>query len=426
MKITIPENSLIILVGVAGSGKSTFAKQHFSPASIVATDGCRRLLYHGKVDIVVDEAPLQAYSSGAFEMFYAWIEARLKYGFYTVADSTAIIPNVRRELERIAANNKSNFIYLVFNTPLEECIERDSKRPFPVKDGVIKKQHKLFSDYLHYWSTQDNAYVLTPELIKEGVEIEWTEPKKESELRFQLEQKLIDVFGDVHGCLAELKELLWTLGYVEGEDKLFRHPAGRIFVSVGDIVDRGPDAFNALTFMKRHIEANLAIMVMGNHENKFARYLVGKNVKIGHGLKNTIDQLPADIDKKALAEFIFSNLKPYYLYEQEDKSLLAITHAAFKDALIGLNNKETQAFCMYGPNLGPGLDGKPIRIHWEADHKGIPVVYGHTVTSDFRPQIVGNTYCIDTGCVFGGSLTCLRLPEKEFVSVPARQKYFDL
>ena len=50
------------------------------------------------------------------------------------------------------------------------------------------------------------------------------------------------------------------------------------------------------------------------------------------------------------------------------------------------------------------------------------VVYGHTPVAE--PQWVNRTINIDTGCVFGGKLTALRYPEKELVSVPAHQTYY--
>src|SRR5437667_1338401 len=49
------------------------------------------------------------------------------------------------------------------------------------------------------------------------------------------------------------------------------------------------------------------------------------------------------------------------------------------------------------------------------------VVYGHTPVPE--PEWLNRTVNIDTGCVFGGKLTALRYPEKEFVSVPAARTY---
>lgn len=425
MIINIPKNSLIILVGVAGSGKSTFAKKYFKHEAIVSSDACRRLLFHGDHKLTVDEAPLQQYSEGAFMIFYAWLRARLAHDFYAVADSTAIVGTVRQKLESIAHEYKIEFFYLVFNTPESVCIERDSKRPFPCKDKVIKRQHKLFSTNIDTFVKMDNAVILTPEDCEKEIEINWIEQPIDNISKFKINAKAIDIIGDIHGCHIELITLLEKLGYVKGSDDLYRHPEGRIFVSLGDIVDRGPGSHTAINFFKKHIEASLAISVMGNHDNKFARWLMGKNVTVKNGLQETINQIPADLDKKELAEFIFKNFKPYYLFEMPDTSLFALTHAAFKANYVGFNNKEIQSHCMYGQVVGREENGFPIRAHWENWYKGIPVAYGHTVTPDNKPLIVGNTHCLDTGCVFGGSLTCLRLPEKEYISVEANKVYFD-
>ena len=66
--------------------------------------------------------------------------------------------------------------------------------------------------------------------------------------------------------------------------------------------------------------------------------------------------------------------------------------------------------------------GLPVRLNWAAEYRGrAMVVYGHTPTPD--AEWVNNTVCIDTGCVFGGKLTALRYPEREFVEVPAARVY---
>ena len=50
------------------------------------------------------------------------------------------------------------------------------------------------------------------------------------------------------------------------------------------------------------------------------------------------------------------------------------------------------------------------------------VVYGHTPIP--APEWINNTLCLDTGCVFGGRFTALRYPERELVSVPAAEVYY--
>src|SRR5439155_14046457 len=82
-------------------------------------------------------------------------------------------------------------------------------------------------------------------------------------------------------------------------------------------------------------------------------------------------------------------------------------------------------FALYGETTGETDEfGLPVRYNWAAEYRGqAMVVYGHTPVPE--PEWLNRTVCIDTGCVFGGKLTALRYPEKEFVSVPAARTYYD-
>src|SRR5438445_8678492 len=80
-------------------------------------------------------------------------------------------------------------------------------------------------------------------------------------------------------------------------------------------------------------------------------------------------------------------------------------------------------FSLYGETTGETDEfGLPVRYNWASEYRGgAMVVYGHTPVPE--PEWLNKTINIDTGCVFGGRLTALRYPEKELVSVPARQTY---
>jgi len=82
-------------------------------------------------------------------------------------------------------------------------------------------------------------------------------------------------------------------------------------------------------------------------------------------------------------------------------------------------------FALYGETTGETDEfGLPVRYNWAAQYRGkAMVVYGHTSVPE--PEWLNNTICVDTGCVFGGKLTALRYPEKELVSVPALQTYYE-
>jgi protein phosphatase len=240
-----------------------------------------------------------------------------------------------------------------------------------------------------------------------------------------------DIIGDVHGCAEELQELLAQLGYavrLEGAGDA-RHavtsaPAGRRAFFVGDLVDRGPNSPDVLRIVMDMVAQGHALAVAGNHDDKFLRWLKGRNVKIAHGLEGTISQLDGEGGEVRARARTFLDPLPSHAWLDDGK--LAIAHAGIREKMIGRDGPRVRDFGLYGDSDSrPGGDGLPQRYDWSADYSGrIPVVYGHTPVE--TPEWVSNTLCIDTGCVYGGKLTALRWPEREIVSVPAKQAYAEL
>ena len=89
----------------------------------------------------------------------------------------------------------------------------------------------------------------------------------------------------------------------------------------------------------------------------------------------------------------------------------------------GRGSGKVRDFALYGETTGETDEfGLPVRYDWAKEYRGqATVVYGHTPVPE--PEWLNRTVNIDTGCVFGGKLTALRYPEKEFVSVPAARTY---
>src|SRR5205807_1302835 len=94
-----------------------------------------------------------------------------------------------------------------------------------------------------------------------------------------------------------------------------------------------------------------------------------------------------------------------------------------KEEMQGRGSGKVRDFALYGETTGETDEfGLPIRYNWAAEYRGrAMVVYGHTPVP--QPDWLNRTINIDTGCVFGGSLTALRYPEKELMSVTARATY---
>ncbi|HEX8752861.1 MAG TPA: metallophosphoesterase [Solirubrobacterales bacterium] len=233
-----------------------------------------------------------------------------------------------------------------------------------------------------------------------------------------------DVIGDVHGCHAELVELLGELGYAVAADGLSATPPpGRRAVFLGDYCDRGPDTPAVLRLAMSMAAAGTAICLPGNHDVKLARKLRGRNVKIAHGLAQSVAQLEGEPEEFRLgvAEFIEGLVSHVVLDDRQ----LVVAHAGMREDFQGRPSAAARAFAIYGETTGETDEfGLPVRGDWAADYRGsAAVVYGHTPVE--RPRWVNGTIDIDTGCVFGGRLTALRWPERDLVSVPARRTYYE-
>src|ERR1700761_6338753 len=94
MKLTIPELSLVVLVGVSGSGKSTFARKHFKATEILSSDYCRGL--------VSDDENSQAATKDAFEVLHFIARKRLAAGKLTVVDATNVQLEARKTFVALA------------------------------------------------------------------------------------------------------------------------------------------------------------------------------------------------------------------------------------------------------------------------------------------------------------------------------------
>lgn len=241
-----------------------------------------------------------------------------------------------------------------------------------------------------------------------------------------------DIIGDVHGCVAELEDLLAKLGYrVTWPAPAAGHPAaqlpdvaapaGRRIIFAGDLVDRGPSSAEVLAIVVAMTRAGTALLVPGNHDVKFLRWLEGQKVAITHGLDATVrsfEGAPGEF-LEAVRRLLTSLWSHLWL----DGGRLAVAHAGIIEPMLGRATPRVRHFCLYGDTSGEkDAKGLPMRYNWAADYRGeTAIVYGHTPVETAAWQ--NNTLCIDTGCCFGGKLTALRWPEREIVSVPARMAY---
>jgi protein phosphatase len=415
MKISIPETSLVVLVGASGSGKSTFARKHFLPTEILSSDTCRGLVSD-------DEGSLEA-TDDAFEVLHFVARKRLARQKLTVIDATNVQPHARKSLVALAREHDCMAVAIVLDLPPKLCHERNQARSDRQFGFHVVRQHAsqlrqslrdLRREGFRYVSVLDSLEAI------DAVSIErtrlWTNRR--------YDHGPFDIIGDVHGCFDELVELLGTLGYeVDVERFTATPPEGRKAMFLGDLVDRGPGITSVLKLVMNMTNSGTALCIPGNHETKLLKKLQGRDVKVSHGLAETLDQLarePAEFSQR-VADFIDKLVSHYVL----DDGKLVVAHAGMKQSFQGRASGRVREFALYGETTGERDEfGLPIRYDWAADYRGpAMVVYGHTPVPE--AEWLNRTICVDTGCVFGGKLTALRYPEKELVQVPARRTYYE-
>jgi F420-dependent oxidoreductase-like protein len=130
--VRVPHRSLVVLVGPAGAGKSTWAAAHFRPDHVVSTDKLRALVGEGEHD--------QKASKDAFAVLDLVLERRLKRGLLTVVDSLGLDPKLRDDLRARAAKHGMACVAVAFDTPADECRRRNSGRAYAVPASVIASQ----------------------------------------------------------------------------------------------------------------------------------------------------------------------------------------------------------------------------------------------------------------------------------------------
>jgi predicted kinase len=132
-EIVIVDPSLVVLVGAAGAGKTTFAARHFAPDEVLSSDRYRRI-------VSGDEANQRA-TRAAFVRLHRDLATRLGQGWLTVVDATSVQPAARRALLALATTAHVPATAIVLDLPTETVIARNAARPARTVDlAVVRHQ----------------------------------------------------------------------------------------------------------------------------------------------------------------------------------------------------------------------------------------------------------------------------------------------
>ena len=204
----------------------------------------------------------------------------------------------------------------------------------------------------------------------------------------------IFAIGDIHGCLDKVKTLLGMIQVNWDKD---------LMVFLGDYVDRGPDSRGVIELLlnlkKEH--ADRLIFLKGNHEWMFMQFLNGEDhdLFLPNGGKKTLESYSVEKDKIDIPQSHRDFLDHLDLYFETNDYIFV--HAGLRP-YISISEQSPEDLLW-------------IRSHFlkSSYDWGKRVIFGHTPFS--VPFIEPNKVGIDTGAVYGGRLTCLVLPDFEFI-----------
>ena len=154
-KITIPYPSVILLIGISGSGKTTFANKHFKPSEILSSDNFRKMISGDEND--------QSVTKYAFELLHSVASKRLEQNKLIVIDATNVQNYARNIIIRLTHKHSIPSIAIIFNLPIDICKHQNSNRHRVVPTEVIERQHKELINTLYSIKNDDldSVYILS-------------------------------------------------------------------------------------------------------------------------------------------------------------------------------------------------------------------------------------------------------------------------
>jgi len=198
------------------------------------------------------------------------------------------------------------------------------------------------------------------------------------------------VIGDIHGCLDPLQRLIEKVKPKQGDELIF----------VGDYIDRGPESRQVVDYLLEL--PHRRIFLMGNHEKMLLDFLDGEDQEmfLANGGQATLRSYGGDADDIPDAHrAFFKSLRP--MYETAD---YLFVHAGIRP-MVPLAQQQIRDLVWIRHEFFQFIGRFPK-----------PVVFGHTPLR--QVLMAEDRIGIDTGCVYGGKLTCLKLPERRIIQVP--------
>lgn len=447
IKIETRVHSIILLVGPSHAGKSTFAKnilipklskpldktKNFKPnVQYISSDEIRQQLLGveaSKFDSMMTEV-----SDQTFKFLFTQLDLLTSYPVnaeHIIIDTTGLSEEFRNDVFSIASKNNYAVEVIVFDykniDEYKRQFESDDlqKSKFSAK---ITSQHikRLRTEVMKTLKTSKYRNITRlkeKKFLSEDIDSYDVVVKNFNEYEKNILPSNTDwvIIGDVHGCIDELKELITKFDFVvEGNDIIDTEGSkhkGLIFI--GDLIDKSDDADLEATIRFVHHNMNRfgdrIQLVFGNHEDMVKKWLTddpslektAERYEQKELFYNTTKLLENNEPLKALFFEIVDNMKPFVRVNGSKNKSFIVTHAPCEIRYLGKvdrTSKIKQNRCVSRSKNKDKTNDELLPFLMEEAIKNHPVhIFGHLGQTNVRT--FKNKVCIDTGCVYGFSLT---------------------
>ena len=196
--------------------------------------------------------------------------------------------------------------------------------------------------------------------------------------------------GDVQGCFDEFLDLLNVCEINWNEDKVYL---------AGDMINRGPKSLEVMQYLMSHPNIRC---ILGNHEHFFLN---------GKKKKKSFEHLSREFGKHKNTIKTWLSSLPYFI----ETSDWILVHG-------GIPKGKSQSLKSCNPEIISTLRFDKNDMPWYENYKGSRrVFFGHWAMRGLVQY--KNVIGLDSGCVYGGSLSAYVLPDERWLSVPAREQY---
>lgn len=381
-------NTLVVLKGLPGAGKSHFLKTKGLDVYSISPDQVRNLVA-APVQVEDGEYKINHYfEKQVRKLVLELVEKRLQRGELTIIDATHSKLTYWNEYRQLAEKYKAklyclDFSHIDIETAKKQNVLREEYKQ--VDNLVIEK----INNQLEKWVLPEDIEVIKPD--------EWDNKFKWTPVNLS-HYKRIHHFGDIHGCYEPLQFYLKD-GIKEDE----------LYIFVGDYVDRGIQNAKVLNYLFSIMNLPNVVFLEGNHESHLINWANNLQAKSKEFERHTKTELEKESVSRKTTRHFCKKLKKAVYYQYEDKEVL-VTHGGISKIPDNLLTLSSEQMVRGVGNYSTNID----ELFTKNNPGHTYQVHGHRNTFEFPIKAAERSFNLEGGIERGGYLRVLVLDKDGF------------